>query len=509
MALRVTQGIMYSTFNTQMNSNLSNLMESNIQSASQKRINRPSDDAAGAGKVVNLNASIAKLKQYQDNIGQAKGWLSLGAAMLGDGDGSVQAVLTRLMELAEQGATGTYTGSNREEMSFEIRELFMQLINISNTSFEGRRIFAGHKTDQPAYVAGLGVTCTDPALAGQTYQLEGDSSSTVLIQPLTSGTADTATYRYTSDGGKTWQNATVDAALPSPPYAAGKMRIDAGGVGVIFDAAATVTAVDPDNLNETNNGTWMYVRPTAIYQGDDSSNQVVSLYGTTTPATAQGNFTRDMSVRIDSVQGGLVTFSYSSDDGNNWTQGTAPDQGANTRLPVPAGYLSVSGTPIAGEQYIVHPHRAEIKFTISDSSDITVNLVGKNIFGGVYNDPSTPEAYPTVVGGSSNLFEAVGRLVAYAETNSQEGMQQALVDIKASMNSVLTGAAEVGGRGNRLAMTASNLLLRQYDEEDSLSAVEDVDVMELTTRLAQQQAAYNSVLKSTSMIMQMSLLNYL
>ncbi len=97
MALRVTQSIMYSTFTTQMNSNLSNLMESNIQSASQKRINRPSDDAAGAGKVVNLNASIAKLKQYQDNVGQAKGWLSLGASVLGDGDGSVQAVLTRIM----------------------------------------------------------------------------------------------------------------------------------------------------------------------------------------------------------------------------------------------------------------------------------------------------------------------------------------------------------------------------------------------------------------------------
>ena len=509
MALRVTQSIMYSTFTTQMNSNLSNLMESNIQSASQKRINRPSDDAAGAGKVVNLNASIAKLKQYQDNVGQAKGWLSLGASVLGDGDGSVQSVLTRIMELAEQGATGTYTGTNREEMSFEIREQFMQLINIANTPFEGRRIFAGHKTDQPAYVAGLGVTCNDPALATQSYQIEGDSSSTVLIQPLTSGTADTATYRYTTDGGKTWQNATVDPALPSPPYAAGKVRINAGGVGVIMDAAATMTAVDPANLNETSNGTWMYVRPTAIYQGDDNSNRVVSLYGTTTPATAEGNFSRDMSVRIDKVEGGLITYSYSSDDGNNWTQGTAPDQGANTKLPVPAGYLSVAGTPAVGEQYIVHPHRAEIKFTISDSSDITVNLIGKDIFGGVYNDPSRPEGYPTVVDGPGNIFETVGRLVAYAETNNQQGMQQALVDLKACMNTVLTGAAEVGGRSNRLTMTHSALMLRQYDEEDSLSAVEDVDVIELTTRLAQQQAAYNSVLKSTSMIMQMSLLNYL
>ena len=509
MSMRITQSMMYSSFTGRMNNNLSDLMESNIQSGSQKRINRPSDDASGAARVVNLNATISTLKQYKENIDKASGWLSVADSTLASGDGSVQTLLTRIKELAEQGATGTYTADNRAQISFELRQSFEQLINLSNTTFNGKHIFSGHKTDQPAYVAGLGANSNDPSLAGMDFVVEGGASKSIIIQARGSGNADSVGYEYSDDGGKTWQAATVDAALPSPPYAAGKTRINAGGAGVIVDSNSTMTVADPTKANETDNGSWIYVRPTAVYQGDDHDNQVVSLYGTTTPATASGAFTRDTAVRIESVAGGLITYSYSTDDGGNWTQATSPDLGANSKLPLPSGFLNLQGTPSPAEQYLVHPHRAEINFTISNSSSITVNLVGKDIFGGLYNDPSNPSNSPTVVPGEGNIFEVVGRLIGYAETGSQDGMSKAVAEIDACMHTVLTRTAEVGGRSNRLQMTKSALALRQFDEEDSLSQAEDVDIMELTTRLSQQSTAYNSVLKSSSMIMQMSLVNFL
>ena len=63
--MRVSLRNQYSSFLFNLQNTQSRLMELNMQASSQKRINRPSDDAAGAGKVVNLNASIAKLKQYR------------------------------------------------------------------------------------------------------------------------------------------------------------------------------------------------------------------------------------------------------------------------------------------------------------------------------------------------------------------------------------------------------------------------------------------------------------
>ena len=74
---------------------------------------------------------------------------------------------------------------------------------------------------------------------------------------------------------------------------------------------------------------------------------------------------------------------------------------------------------------------------------------------------------------------------------------------------VLTNAAIVGGRENRLEMTSTALALRKDNETSRLSSIEDVDLSELLIRLEQDKTAYSAVLQSASIIMQQSLLNYL
>ena len=73
MAIRVTQGIMYNSFVGGMNRNLGAFMESNIQSSSQKRVNKPSDDPFSAGRILNTRSTLSTLAIYEENIGQALG----------------------------------------------------------------------------------------------------------------------------------------------------------------------------------------------------------------------------------------------------------------------------------------------------------------------------------------------------------------------------------------------------------------------------------------------------
>ena len=512
MSLRISQKQMFTTFTSNMNKNLSELMESNLQSSSQLKINRPSDDPVGAGRVIAYRASISRLEISEDNCKSAYGWLSTADGVLAD-SGSVQTLLNRIKTLAEQGATGTYDKSNREQISFELRETFNQLINLANTTYENKHIFAGHKTDSSPYVAGLGITSNNTALntaldgAGSYMVAQGGSDRTVLLQfsgtPGTPESLDTAAYRYSADGGKTWQTGT--AAVSGTD-----INLQCGGASIIMRDAAgkglTADPVDTNNPNETNNGTWLYIRPTAVYQGDDNDNKVTTPYGASiTPNKVEGYFTRDVAVRVDSVDSsGKIFYSCSLDDGSTWTQGTSTDP---AYLPVPGGYMGFTAAPAAGDQYVIHPRRADINYAISDYDSVTVNLVGKDVFGGVYQEPFARDARP--VDGQANLFEVVGRLVAAAETNSQAGMQKAVEELKGVMNHVMTKAAVVGGRENRLTATMQALELRVLSEQDGLSQVEDVDVSELMTKMAQQQVAYNSVLKSSSMIMQMSLVNFL
>lgn len=538
MALRVTQGLMYNSFVGNMNRNLGALMESNIQSSSQKRVNRPSDDPVSAARILRSRDTLNKLSTYKANTEMAMGWLNLADYTLASGDGSVQTLLSRLQVLAEQGATGSYSAENRLEISSEVRQLFEGLIQLSNTTFNGNQIFAGHKVDTPAYTEGLAVTCKDSeteaagltSLAGARFNVSGALERTMILQATEDGAADNVSYRYSMDGGSTWQE--VESLSTDP--ATGVATIVAGGVSIRFNAqdddgnTHMVTGVPPlndpttgpDDESYRDNGTWLYIRPTAIYQGDDHDTQVAYGYGTISEATANGYFTRDVAVRIDDNDGTTISYSYSLDDGSNWTSATAPvgQAGADTHLLLPGGYLAfdMANTPNVDEQFIVHPHRADINYQIGENDAIAVNNVGKNIFGGYYNYPGDKDAsgnpidYPVRVDeGQANLFEAVGELIAALETNDQAGCQAALPKLKDAMTMLLTKAAEVGGRENRLITTQAALVMRQYSEEDNLSSVEDIDITELMTRLSQQQVAYNSVLKSSSMIMQMSLVNFL
>ncbi len=610
MGVRITQGMMFSSFNARMNQNLAALMESNMQGSSQKRINRPSDDPAGAARVMHYRHELASNAAYKSNVDDSVGWLKAADAAL-SGEGSVAKLLNRMMTLAEQGSSGTYDASNRKQIGLELREDFMQLIGIANTQYNGNSIFAGHKTNQAAYDLGIGVISSDESLYGQYSPLgQGNAEKTVLIQALTNGPASSATFRYSSDGGDTWQEASTSPmpapAAPPPfhdPYPPDAIRVDAGGTSFIIGGDAYVTAVDPKNTSTSNNGSWFYLHPTGIYKGDDNDNQVMTPYGgtttdlapyvvgTTSPAgtivapydpynravnvhidgvlpadstlvppkpavvqysystdgntwikgtvpdngsdpiqlhlpggvlelagtpakgaeysvhpAAEGHFARDVAVRVDEIDGTKVKYSYSVDDGSNWTQVGLDTAGmtAPYRFPIPGGYANLAGVPAVGDQFIVHPHRADVNLDISPTDTITVNYVGKEVFGGVYQDPASGKYFE-----AKGMFDALGKLVAAAEMGSQHGMQEALVTVKDALKEVLTKAAVSGGRLNRINVTSDYLESMEMQIEDGLSKTEDVDVTMLMTKLAQQQLAYNSVLKSSSMVMQLSLVNFL
>lgn len=496
MSIRISQRQMYSNFVSQMNQNLSALMESNLQGASEKRINRPSDDPAGAARVLMQRATLDNIDQYKKNIGTATGWLSTADSTLLD----VQKVLSQVRDIVEEASTGTQTSENRQQASFSLRQALSSLIGLANTPYAGQKIFGGHKTDQAAYAETLHATINDANFAGAEYVVTGGANYTTLIQFTQDGTTGGGemTFRYSQDGGDTWLTGTTTG---------GGTLVQAGGTQVTLPAGRTVTAVDTSNVNETNNGTWLYVRPSAVYLGDDNGSPLVQSYGTAATATADGYFSRDVAVRIDDATGPPMKYSYSLDDGSSWTQATVA--AGSTSFPIPGGFLNTTGALANGAQFNVHPRRADINIEISPNSSITVNLVGKDIFGGLFQEPFTSSAQPVYGGDGRNVFETIGRAIMYAETGSQQGMQQALDELTACMKVVTTKATEVGGRQDRLAVVFENVTMRELDETDTLSKIEDVDVTVLMTKLAQQQLAYNMVLKSSSMIMQMSLMNFI
>lgn len=510
--MRVSQKTLYSHHLNNMNTSLASLMELNIKAASQKDINRPSDNPAGTAQVMSYRHQLTQLEQYRENVDTARGWLGLQDNTLMQ----VNTVLTRVKELAEQAASGTYDKSNREQIGFEVREQFEQLIQLANTEFEGKHIFSGHKTEKAAFTYGLAVTSNDPLLSNAAFSISGASESTTLVQFLSSGAVgvNTLDYRYSIDGGDTWATDTL-----TPP----DRQLNLGGVRVDMASGASVTAVDTTVQDTSeNNGTWLWVRPTAVYQGDDKDVIEVDSFGGTgvVRGNAQGFFQQDIMVRIDNTSAVTldqqIEYSYSLDKGITWVTGNTVSNAAtpgSASLLIPGGYLDLlsngGNTLAAGQQFIVRPRRADISFEISPGERITVNGVGKDIFGGVYREPYASNASTPYGGDQRNMFEVVGRLVGYIETNNQSGVQEALEELRGASEHVMTQAARVGGRENRLE-TADNILSSlEINKKERKSAIEDADVSELMTQIAQQQIIYEAVLKTSSQVMRMSLINYI
>jgi flagellar hook-associated protein 3 FlgL len=504
--MRVSQRQRFSFFINNMNNSLTDLMELNIQAASQKRINRPSDDPVGTARVLGHRDSIRALNQYKTNAEDAKGWLNIADNTLIE----VNTILTRFRELAEQAATGTVGADNREQISYEARQLFDQLVNMANTKFEGKYIFGGHKTDATPFEKKLWLTTNDDNLASQSFSIDGDSEKTVLVRFLASGAvgADQLSYEYSSDGGRTFTSATL---------ASNSRVLNLTGAGVRLTLASGASVSAYDSTLPGANGSWLWIRPTAQYVGDDVDNIDIARFGSSTlGAAASGTFGKDVTVRIDSgaALSSNITYSYSLDGGVSWKTGNSVTGTASSAvLVVPGGFLTLTSNAgnslTAGEQFVIRPRTGKIMVEIGAGETVQVNNIGKDVFGGVYQDPDNSEPSAVFNGDNKNLFETLGRLVGYLETNTQSGCQEALDELNDVSKHIMNVAAQVGARENRIDFAEDTLETLKLTEQARMSAVEDIDIVQLMTDLANQQIVYETVLRSSSMIMKMSLANYI
>ncbi len=531
--MRVTTQHMYGDFINQMNSSLSQYLDLNMQAATQKQINKPSDDPIGAAHILTYRADIAQTTQLEENVSSASNWLKTA-------DGALDQVATQLIrmkELAEQASTGTMSEDNRLQISEEVNQIFQQIMALANEEVAGRFIFAGQNIDTLPYELGIGVDSVDPALSDRHFEATGEIDNSVLVRFTSSGDVPPAnpggadiTYEYTTDAGETWKSGIMSAGDT-------KLYIGSSAEIQFTHPPVTVTAYDDTKPFTETNGTSMTIRPAAIYKGyDNDVAPDVTVYGemgSAIKAHPNGYFSEDIQVRIDtpvdlskSSVPQEVTYSYTTDNGQTWTTKTvdtalnptdSPDYETLLRLPVPGGFFDLeaeAGTApntviTAGTQYSIKPQRTNIDYETSQDNYIMVNSVGKDIFGGLYTPQGSDVQASAFGGAGKNLFESIATFIGALETNNQEACGRALEDIEDGIEQLTFAQADIGGRMNRLESTATSLSYSKLDQTDRLSNIEDADLAELTIQLTMQQMAYQTVLQSSSMVMQLNLTQFI
>jgi len=147
MPLRVTPGMMHTQLTRNLNRTLTEMAKLQEQMTTGRKINRPSDDPVGITYSLRYRSELQANVQYQKNIDMALSWLDFNDTVLQQ----AQDVLKRLKELSVQGANGTNPAVALDNIADEVEQLKGQIVDIANSTLNGKYVFNGEKTDVIPY----------------------------------------------------------------------------------------------------------------------------------------------------------------------------------------------------------------------------------------------------------------------------------------------------------------------------------------------------------------------
>lgn len=273
--MRVSTSQIFSASLSQINSALYDVTRLNLMTSSQKKINTPSDDPAGIASVISLRDYSSSLSRYTDNCTTASNYLSEADSVLSQ----ASEVVTSILELAEQGSTGTYTSAELQMMAEEMEGYLETLMSLANSTFGDDYLFGGDELDSSSFVLGLGITVTGDGLTSSAsfVSVSGSIDSAVTVRFTEDGTVgtDELSYEYSLDGGETWVEGTL---------ASNATTLDLGDCQVELASGIAVNAAGDDE-----DGTEFLVRDAVYYQGSDQAMSVNVSDGVSVDMTSVGS----------------------------------------------------------------------------------------------------------------------------------------------------------------------------------------------------------------------------
>ncbi|TAK64315.1 flagellar hook-associated protein FlgL [Methylobacter sp.] len=118
------------------------------QISSGLKVSTPAEDPAAAVRVLNLDKTIAKTEQHQNNISTARGRLNLEESALETANN----IIFRAKDLTVQAKNDILSASDRRSIKFEIDRLIEQMAGVANTqNANGEFIFSGDLSTVPAF----------------------------------------------------------------------------------------------------------------------------------------------------------------------------------------------------------------------------------------------------------------------------------------------------------------------------------------------------------------------
>ena len=146
--MRVTQGLMVDRVLNDQRAQTRRHLELQEELSTGLRVNEPSDDPLAARRAVSIRTQIGKDEQYLTNISSAGPQLIESVTVIQTTLDNLQ----RARELALQGASGTYSQHQLDQIAIEIDAILEAALMEANHQTSGRFVFGGTRTLQRPFV---------------------------------------------------------------------------------------------------------------------------------------------------------------------------------------------------------------------------------------------------------------------------------------------------------------------------------------------------------------------
>jgi flagellar hook-associated protein 3 FlgL len=156
-----------SNFASRINAQRSRLSVLQERLATNKRINRPSDDPAGAEAVLNLRTSQTEIEQFKRNAGAVDQRLVAADDSLTGYEG----ILERVRTLVSQGLSDTTTQTAKNSIATELDALKARILSAANAKYGDSYLYGGTRQNVPPFDPVTGAPAATPSSA-QYVQIE-------------------------------------------------------------------------------------------------------------------------------------------------------------------------------------------------------------------------------------------------------------------------------------------------------------------------------------------------
>jgi flagellar hook-associated protein 3 FlgL len=132
------------------------LLKTQEQIASQKRINKISDDPIGMGHVLGYRSNLDAIDQYKENIDQGVTRLEFNELTLD----LAADLVTTARRIADDYSGPQVSAETRQAVAQQVKDLYDQIMQMANTKFNGSYIFSGHATDTTPFTRDVDFNAT-------------------------------------------------------------------------------------------------------------------------------------------------------------------------------------------------------------------------------------------------------------------------------------------------------------------------------------------------------------